>query len=66
MWEHLFATDIMTEPDQTHHFATELDALILRFRQEYDLTLAAVVGTLYVKQHELCAEIMKKNEEEEE
>lgn len=44
----------MNERSQTRMFADELDCLIERFRNEFDLTYASVIGTLFIKAQELC------------
>lgn len=36
----------MTQEEQTDAFATELDSLIARYRSEFNLTVASVVGAL--------------------
>lgn len=44
----------MTQKEQIDHFATELDALVDRFAEEYDLPYASVVGVLQLKIVLLC------------
>lgn len=46
----------MTESEQTQHLADELDKLVERFRQEYEVTYASVVGVLHMKALLLCLE----------
>ena len=46
----------MTVPEQIDHLANELDTLIYRYAIEYDLPLAAVIGTLEVKKQILINE----------
>lgn len=46
----------MTEETQTQRLANEVDNLIDRFRAEYDMTYASVVGVLQMKIHLLCNE----------
>jgi hypothetical protein len=46
----------MTEKEQIQHFADDLDRLIERSRDEYDMSYAAVVGVLQMKIHLLCDE----------
>jgi uncharacterized protein YejL (UPF0352 family) len=43
----------MDQNEQIDHLANELVAVINRFRAEYDLTLAAAIGTLEVVKLEL-------------
>ena len=43
----------MHERDQVDAFAKELDLLIIRFMDEFDLSYAAYVGVLALKQTEL-------------
>ena len=53
----------MTEQQQVFQFGDELDKLVNRFRQEYDMTYAAIVGTSYMKTHLLCEEANKRGDE---
>lgn len=46
----------MTEKEQTTAFANDLDSLVERYRVEFDMTYAAVVGTLQMKQWLMCRE----------
>lgn len=46
----------MNDSEQVRQLGDELDRLINRFRQEYDMTYAAVVGVLEMKKHLLCEE----------
>jgi hypothetical protein len=55
----------MTEGEQTTQFANELDKLVQRFRAEYDLTYAAVVGVLQMKSHLLCQEAEEREDGDE-
>ena len=43
----------MDHPDQVSAFAVDLHKLIDRYRAEFDLTLAAAIGTLEVVKLEL-------------
>lgn len=54
----------MTEREQTEHFDVELTALIRRFRLEYEMTYAAVIGTLQIKIVELVNEAQDDEEDE--
>ena len=53
----------MSEADQTKAFAEELDSLVERFRQEFDLTYAGAVGVLTMKAYLLCRESDNENSE---
>lgn len=46
----------MTEQEQIFHFGDELDRLVNRFRSEYEISYAAIVGVLFMKAHLLCGE----------
>lgn len=48
----------------TNHFAAELDALVERFRGEYDITYAEVLGVLIIKTHLLTEEACDAEDEE--
>lgn len=45
------------------HLGDELDRLIDRFRNEYDMTYAEAVGVLQMKIHALCREDEESEEE---
>lgn len=53
----------MSAQEQTNHFANELDNLVERFRKEYDLTFATVVGVLQMKAWLLCQEAQEREKE---
>jgi hypothetical protein len=46
----------MSAEEQTNQFSDELDKLVDRFRSEYELTYAQVVGVLEMKKWLLCDE----------
>jgi len=48
---------------QVIHFGNELDNLVERFRKEYDISYAAIVGTLQMKAWLLCQEADEREEE---
>ncbi len=54
----------MSDNDQVKHFADELDKLVDRFRDEYELSFAAAVGALHMKAYLLCSEAEERGEEE--
>lgn len=56
----------MTPSEQIERLSDEIDALIGRYRDEYDLTYAAVIGVLFAKAHFLCEEAKNQAGEEEE
>ena len=43
----------MTQSEQILALSNELDRLIDRFRHEYDISVAAVVGVLEMHKHEI-------------
>ncbi len=53
----------MSESEQIKHFGDEIDKLVDRFRREYDITYAAVVGTLFMKAHLICNEADEREDE---
>lgn len=40
--------------DQTTHFANDLEALITRYRHEYEITYAQMLGVLQIQMFLLC------------
>lgn len=48
------------------HFEKDLDRLVDRYRQEYDMTYAEVVGCLHLKQVSLWLEAREDSGEEDE
>lgn len=55
----------MKDKDQITHFANDFDNLIGRYRQEYDITFAAVVGVLEIQKHLLLREAESSVDEQE-
>lgn len=53
----------MSEKEQIDHFSNDLDRLVERYRNEYDISYAAVVGTLQMKIHLLCDEASESEDE---
>lgn len=53
----------MTDKEQTDAFANDLDKLVERYRQEFDMSYAQVVGTLEMKVHLLCDEAQARTDE---
>jgi hypothetical protein len=49
-------SDSMDDKQQITAFADDIDRLIERYREEFDMTYAAVVGVLFMKAHLLCEE----------
>lgn len=54
----------MSEKDQIEHLAQSLKALINRFRSEYEMSLASVIGALEVEKHELISEQLRNMRED--
>lgn len=52
----------MSDPEQTAAFEKEVNAVVNRFRAEFNITIAAAVGTLAVISHQLIAEALEKSE----
>ena len=46
----------MSEKEQIEHLDQELIRLIERFRKEYNLSYASVIGTLHLRAHILAQE----------
>lgn len=53
----------MTDKEQTDAFANDLDKLVERYRQEFEMSYAQIVGTLYMKNHLLCTEAEEREGE---
>lgn len=53
----------MSEKEQIDHFANDIDNLVERYRSEYEMSYAAVVGVLQMKIHLLCAEAAERSDE---
>lgn len=56
----------MKESKQIEAFQDELNKLIERFSDEFDLTLASMIGVMRVTIHELIVNTMNQDNEEEE
>ena len=39
----------MTESEQIIHFSDELDRLVSRFRKEYDMSYASLIGIMFAR-----------------
>lgn len=52
----------MTDKEQIQHLSDDVDKLIERYRSEYDLPYAAVVGVLQMKAWLLCQEAQEEGE----
>lgn len=52
----------MTSEQQIEHFENDLDALVERYRKEFDMTYAAVIGCLQLQIHALSDEAMENAE----
>ena len=46
------------------HLSNEIDKLIDRFRSEYEISYAEVVGVLHMKIHTLCDEAEERGQKE--
>ena len=53
----------MSDKEQAEKFGEELDNLVDRFRDEWDLSYAVVIGLLTVKAQALCAECSESDED---
>lgn len=53
----------MSESEQINHFADELDVLITRYRSEYEITYASIIGVLQMKSYLLCNEASERSDE---
>lgn len=53
----------MTEKEQTDHFADDVDRLVDRYRSEYEMTYASVIGVLQMKIWGMCAEANDREDE---
>jgi len=55
----------MSQRDQQVAFTHDLEAVIDRYRSEFELTLSSAVGVLEVVKHKLIAEIMEDDDDDE-
>lgn len=55
----------MTEREQIVAFADDLDKLVKRYCDEFELAAASAVGVLTFKAHTIMADSVRSNEEEE-
>lgn len=54
----------MNDQDQTQAFASDLEKLIDRYRDEFDVRYAQIVGVLHLQAHFLCSEAKILNDED--
>jgi hypothetical protein len=52
----------MDRLEQAEHFANELEALVKRYSEEYDLTTYEIVGLLHTETFSLCHRAFMANE----
>lgn len=52
--------------EQGEHFLTELNALVSRFANEYDLPYSSVIGILEIKKLDLYNQLVDQLEEDDE
>lgn len=53
----------MTEQEQIEAFGDDLDKLVGRYCDEFDLTTASAVGVLAFKMHTLMAHAVRRHED---
>lgn len=46
----------MSDKDQITCFGDDIDKLVKRYRNEFEMTYAGIVGVLHMKAHLLCSE----------
>jgi hypothetical protein len=56
----------MKESKQIQVFQDELNKLVERFSDEFDLTLASMIGVMHVTIHEIIERTINQEEEEDE
>lgn len=54
----------MDENLQITAFEDEIEKVIHRFRHEYQIPYASLIGSLHLKAHELCQEAFEVSEED--
>ena len=53
----------MTEAEQRDNFCNDLDALLNRYAEEYDLPASVIIAALAFKQHQLIHQTLQAAEE---
>ena len=53
----------MSEKEQIDHFANDIDNIVERYRSEYEISYASVVGVLQMKIHLLCEEAGEREDD---
>ena len=53
----------MSEKEQIDNFANDVDRLVERYRSEYEISYASVVGVLQMKIHLVCQEAGERGDE---
>lgn len=51
------------ENEAITHFGNEIDKLVERFRMEYEIAYASVIGVLFTKAHIMVNEAMDRSDE---
>lgn len=53
----------MSDKEQLQHFADDLDKLVDRYRDEYEISFGAIIGALQLKSYLLCQEAQNREDE---
>ena len=53
----------MTEHEQTDAFAADIERVIQRYRKEFQISYAAVIGILFIKAHDLASETLEDDDD---
>jgi hypothetical protein len=53
----------MNDREQLQHFADELDKLVDRYREEYEISFGAIIDALQMKSYLLCQEAQSREDE---
>ncbi len=54
----------MSDKEQIDAFAADLEALVSRYRAEFNLTLAAAVGVLEIQKHALITDALREDDDD--
>lgn len=54
----------MSHVDQIEHLENDLDRIIERYRKEYEMTFAAMIGVFQLKVHQLSVEAYEDPDDE--
>lgn len=58
--------DVMSQAEQQNAFTSDLEKLVTRYRDEFEMTVASFIGCLELVKADIMLEVLLTDEEEDE